>query len=730
VNPNASRRHDPKRGSEPTFAQGAEGVRKRSSPGGPIRNRELSWLSFNERILQEASDSEVPLLERLRFLGIFSSNLDEFFRIRVAALRRLVGLGDQARRVLGADPRSVLREIQTIVLRQHQRFDQIYADLTRALHDAHIHMVSETQLDPAQATFVRAYFRNRVRRHLMPLMLDGLKVMPVLRDQSVYLAVELYPSGGDDGRRHALMEMPTHVEGRFLELPTRGEGRSIILLDDVIRYCLNDIFASLGFERFAAYSVKITRDAELEMDDDLSDSLVKKLARSLKQRREGAPVRFTYDSALPAPFLKLLVKKLEMSPDDAMIPGQRYHNFRDFIRFPDLGGARLRYRALRPITHPAFARGGRFLDVLKSRDVLLHYPYHTFDHFIDLLREASIDPDVISVKLTIYRAAKNSSVINALVNAARNGKVVTVVLELQARFDEEANLDWGQMLQDEGVHVIYGVPGLKVHAKVCQITRIEREGKRRYAVVGTGNFNEDTARQYGDHLLLTADPRVTKDVSKMFKFCESDYTRGNFRHLLVSPFSARPRLRKLIHAEMKLAKEGRGGRIRLKVNNLTDPDLIRDLYRASQAGVQVQLLVRSMFSLVPGRPGVSERIEARSIVDRFLEHSRVFAFGDGSKAQFFISSADLMARNLDARLEVVCPVYDDELRGELETYFDTQWKDTMKARILDEHLQNLRSEGGVRRRSQLELYRWLVRKARPQSPSTRPQPVAPARSAA
>ena len=716
--------------TERTLQNGGERVRKRNSPTGPIRNRELSWLSFNERILQEASDPDVPLLERLKFLGIFSSNLDEFFRIRVAALRRLVGLGDQARKLLGADPRTVLKEIQGIVLRQHQRFDLIYADLTRALHADHIHLVSETQLDPAQAGFVRSYFRNRVRRHLMPLMLDPLKVRPALRDPSTYLAVELYPSEGEIGKRHALLEIPTHIEGRFIELPHRGEGRSIILLDDVIRFCLDDIFSLLGFERFAAYSVKITRDAELDLDDDLSQSLVKKLARSLKQRREGAPVRFTYDSALPAPFLKLLVKKLEISQDDAMIPGQRYHNFRDFIRFPDRGASRLRYRPLRPIPHPAFAQGGRLFDVLRKRDVLLHHPFHTFDHFIDLLREASIDPDVVSVKLTIYRAAKHSSVINALVNAARNGKAVTVVLELQARFDEEANLDWGQTLQDEGVHVIYGVPGLKVHAKVCQITRIEAEGKRRYAVVGTGNFNEDTSSQYSDHLLLTADPRITKDVSKVFKFCESNFSRGHFRHLWVSPFTTRVRLRKLIRNEIRLAREGKGGRIRLKMNNLTDPDLIRDLYRASQAGVSVQLLVRSMFSLIPGRPGLSERIEAKSIVDRFLEHSRVFIFGEGPKAQYFISSADLMARNLDQRLEVVCPLYDDELRGELETYFDLQWKDTVKARLLDADLTNHRSTTGVRRRAQLEVYRWLVRKGRPQTTTPRPQPVAPARSAA
>lgn len=720
-------------GGEPAAVRArsmARSGKKRKAEAGPVRNRELSWLSFNERILQEASDPQVPLLERLRFLGIFSNNLDEFFRIRVAALRRLVSLGSEAKGLLGADPRLVLRQIQDVVLRQQQRFDQIYQQLAGALDVEHIHLVSESGLDAIQAAFVRNYFRNRVRKHLIPLMLDWIKTMPAMRDRSTYLAVELFSSGDRSIVRHALMEMPTHVESRFLRIPDRGPGASIILLDDVIRFCLDDIFAAFGFTHYKAYAVKITRDAELDLDDDVSQSIVKKLAKSLKQRREGAPVRFTYDAGLPESFFKLLVKKLDVSPDDALIPGQRYHNFRDFIRFPDVGSARMRYRPLRPLSHPAFSRGGALLEVMRDQDVLLHYPYHTFDHQIDLLRECSIDPHVVSIKLTIYRAAKHSSVINALINAARNGKSVTVVLELQARFDEEANLDWGQQLQEEGVHVIYGVPGLKVHAKLCQITRLDGKQKRRFAVVGTGNFNEDTARQYGDHALFTSDPRITKEVSKVFKFCESNYSREHFRHLWVSPFSTRSRLRKLIQQEIHRAQEGQAGRLRLKVNNLTDPELIADLYRASQAGVQIQLLVRSMFSLVPGLPGCSERIEARSIVDRFLEHTRIFIFGDGARAQYLISSADLMARNLDGRLEVVCPIYDESLRMELETYFDLQWRDTVKARLLDSQLENLRSDQGPRHRSQLALYRHLRRQSRTDQAGKRSPRVETARPVA
>jgi polyphosphate kinase len=680
----------------------------------PLRNRELSWLSFNARILQEASDPSVPLLERVRFLGIFSNNLDEFYRIRVAGLRRLADLGEEAEKILGGSPDSVLKEIRQVVLRQHKHFDKIFSELTAELAREQIHIIAEDELDSEQADFVRSFFRTRIRRHLIPLMLDQIKTLPALRDQSTYLAVELRTGSNGGGRRHALMEVPTKAEGRFVQLPPRDDGKYIILTDDVIRFCLADIFSAFGFKRYSAWAVKITKDGELDIAEDLSQSMVKKLARSLRQRHQGSPVRFTYDSELPRAFLKLLSKKLKVTAEDTLIPSQRYLNSRDFIQFPDLGPTRMRYRPQRPILHPAFQENGPLLATMAQRDVLLHYPYHSFDHFSDLLRECSIDPHVTAIKVTIYRAARNSSVINALINAARNGKSVTVVLELQARFDEEANLDWGRRLQEEGVYVIYGVPGLKVHAKLCLITRVENQRKVRYAVVGTGNFNEDTARLYGDHALFTSDVRITKEARRVFRFCESNYSLGTFRHLWVSPFNARQKLRKYIRQECRFAAAGEEAYIRIKLNNLTDPDVIKDLYAASKAGVRVELLVRSMFSLIPGLADISEGIEAKSIVDRYLEHSRFFIFGNKGKPAYFISSADCMPRNLDRRVEVVCPIYDKDLQREFETYFDLQWRDTAKTRILDVALTNRRpdADDASSSRSQYAIYRWLRRQAR------------------
>ncbi len=706
---------------------GSKPHRSRRTTGAvPLRNRELSWLSFNARVLQEASNPDVPVLERLRFLGIFSNNLDEFFRIRVASLKRLVALGPEAARLMGTDPRVVLKEIRETVMEQQKRFDLAFGEAQRDLAAQNIHIITEGELDEDQVRFVRAYFRDHVREHLIPIMIDQIKTLPSLRDQSSYLAIRLTPAR-KRGSTYALIEVPTHVESRFLVLPPRGEHRYVILLDDVIRCCLDDVFAGFGFAKYEAYAVKITRDAELDLVDDLSQRMVKKVMKSLGQRRTGTPVRFTYDADLPKAIHDKLVRKLRLGRDDAFLPGQRYHNFRDFMDFPDLGSSRLRYRALKPMLHPAFAdKPGRLLKVMRNRDVLVHYPYHSFDHVTDLLRECSIDPKVTSIRLTIYRAAKQSSVINALINAARNGKAVTAVLELQARFDEAANLDWGKQLQDDGVHVIYGVPGLKVHGKLCLITRMEKRQKMRYAIVGTGNFNEDTARIYTDHALFTADPRITREVRQVFRFCESNYSISTYRHLWVSPFNMRMRLRKLIRAEIKHAAQGRNAFIRIKVNNLVDDAVIRDLYAAGQSGVRVDLIVRSMFSLVPGVPGTSDTIQAISIVDRFLEHSRIFVFGNGGTPLYFISSADLMTRNIDRRVEVVCPIYDESLQQELATYLDLQWRDTTRARILDAELANEYREpnpGEARVHAQVDTYRWLHRPCRASGAAAEERPA-------
>jgi polyphosphate kinase len=670
--------------------------------------KEISWLSFNARILQEAADRRVPLLERIRFLGIYSSNLDEFFRVRVATLRRLTRVPEKKALFFGQDPRKILKSIQETVLSQHEQFDSVYRSILEELARERIFLVNERQLNPDQRAFVAAHFQQKVRPKLIPIMLDQVDKFPDLRDQSLYLAIVLSRRDGAAKEKYALIELPTHGHSRFLILPPSGGARYIMLLDDVIRFGLKDIFSVLQFDRFQAYTVKLTRDAELDLDDDLSRSVIEKVSRSLGRRRGGNPVRFIYDSQLPKPLLRLFVRKMHLGDSDTLIPGARYHNFRDFMQFPDFGLAHLRYSNVPVLPNRHFAARKRLLDTIRTRDVLLHYPYQSFDYVIDFLREASIDPHVSSIKVTIYRAARDSSVINALVNAARNGKTVTVVMELQARFDEQANINWGKRLQEDGVRVIYGVPGLKVHSKLCLVTREEQGKDFHYAIIGTGNFNEDTASVYSDHCLFTADPRLTSETYKVFQFFENNYKTASFKHLVVAPFNMRRKLTKLIQREIQHARQGQDAFICLKLNNLVDPEMIELLYRASQAGVRVRLIVRSMFSIVPGVSGLSENIEAISIVDRFLEHSRIFIFGVGARRRAFISSADLMPRNLDYRVEVTCPIYDRQIQRELEAFLDLQWRDNVKARVLTPNMDNpIHKSAGARVRAQTKVFTLL-----------------------
>lgn len=676
----------------------------------PYRNKELSWLSFNERVLQEAADPEVPLLERVRFLGIFSSNLDEFFRVRVATLRRLLPLGKKAETLIGHNPKEILAEIQEVVVRQHVVFDEIFQDLSSELATRRIFIINERELDEEQGAFVREYFRQEVRPHLFPLMIDQLKKFPRLHDQSSYLAVRAWKHKDSKGARHVLLEIPTDFVSRFLVLPSKDDAKYVILLDDVIRYCLDDVFTMFHYKHFDAYAIKFTRDAELEYADDYNESWVNKVATSVKQRKAGNPVRFVYDARLPADFFKLLVRKMKLSRNDTMMPGARYHNFRDFMKFPDFGAEGILYPKIQQLPHRMITPHKRLMEIMRRRDFLIHCPYQSFDSVIDFLREAAIDPKVTSIRTTIYRAAQDSSVINALINAARNGKAVTAVLEIQARFDEEANIYWGDRLQEEGVRVIFGVPGLKVHSKLCLINRREKDGKVRYAIVGTGNFNEDTARLYADHLLFTADPQITGEIRKVFRFYQNNYQTPSFSQLIVSPFNMRDEIVRLIRQEVKHVQDGKDGLITLKLNNLTDRDIVQELYAASQAGVRIKLIVRSMFSAVPGVPGFSEKIEAISIVDKYLEHSRIFVFGNAGTPLYYISSADLMPRNLDNRVEVTCPILDKRIQKELQTYLDLQWADSTKARRLDEAQLNEPSQFGAEKgtvRSQFDIYDYL-----------------------
>lgn len=697
-----------------------------------FRNKELSWLTFNARVLQEASDPNVPLVERIRFLGIFSNNLDEFFRIRVAGLNRLVKFGREAENLIGHNPKRIIKEIQETVVRQHQQFDQIFHDLSLALARHNIFIINEQELEPDQGAYVREYFHREVRQHLIPLMIDQVKVMPTLRDQSVYLAVVLSKSRDAKQRNHALIEIPGDLTPRLVELPRDGKHRFIILLDDIMRYCLDEIFAGFGYRHFEAYAVKITRDAELDFEDDVTQSLPKRIARSLKQRKQGTPTRFVHDAHLPKEFFGILTSKLKLTRDDTVIAGARYHNFRDFMSFPDFGIKAFRYEKFEVLQHPALRGNGRLFDVIRKRDILLHYPHQSFSSVIDFLREAAIDPDVSSIRLTVYRTARNSSVMNALINAARNGKSVTVVIELQARFDEEHNLYWGNKLQEEGVRVIYGVPGLKVHSKICLVNRREKGRKVRYAIVGTGNFNEQTARVYDDLALFTANPKITEEVRRVFRFYENNYNVTPFRHLVVSPFNMRRRMVRLIQNEIKNAKTGKPAFISLKLNNLVDQEMVSLLYEASQAGVEVKLIVRAMFSLVPGLPDISDRIQAIGIVDRYLEHSRVFIFCNGGRPLYFISSADLMTRNLDHRVEVTCPIFDKSIQAELQAYIDIQWSDNVKARVLNEHPDNLirRTSTDRKVRAQYAVYEHLRNQLEAETEPPAEQPEEPVEVAA
>ena len=669
--------------------------------------KEISWLSFNERVLQEAENNEVPLIERFKFMGIYSNNLDEYFRTRVATLQRLSAFSAKAKNILGYNPKATLKKVQEVVLRQNAKFEKNYSKLLQELASHNIHIINECQLDEVQSAFVKKYFQEEVRTRLMPFLIENDSKLPDLTDDAIYLAIYLY-SKSSQKQRYALMEIPTDILPRLIMLPARGEEKYLIFLDDIIRYGLRDIFFIFEFDEITAYTIKLTKDAEFEIADDISESYIDKLSKSLQQRKKGNPVRFIYDRKIPDSFLKTLMSKLNFESDDVIIPSNRYHNFKDFMKFPDLGKKKFYYDPLPPMQHRDIHHGKSILATLAKKDIMLYFPYHSFVHFIDVLREASIDPLVTSIQITLYRLARNSSVINALLNAVRNGKSVTTVVELQARFDEEANMHWGNKLLDAGVKVIYGVPGLKVHSKLCLITRVKKGLTERYAAVGTGNFNEDTARIYTDHLLLTTNKKITNEVFKAFNFFSINYKKDNYYHLILSPFFLRNKIITLIENEIKFAGEGKKAYIYLKINNLTDTEIINYLYAASQAGVKIKLIVRGMMSLVPGVKKLSENIKGIGIVDRFLEHSRFMIFGNGGNEQIFISSADLMPRNLDHRIEVTCPIFDKTIKTELRKIFDIQWDDNVKARILDEEQQNKFVKPGKKLvRSQIEVYNFI-----------------------
>jgi polyphosphate kinase len=538
-------------------------------------------------------------------------------------------------------------------------------------------------------------------------MIMAKEELPNLKDDTIYFAISLVKKESGK-KRFALLEIPSDVLPRFVVLPESGDDKYVMFLDDVIRFGLRDIFFLFDFDDFTAHTIKLTKDAELDIADDIAESYIDKMEKSLQLRKWGSPTRFIYDRDIPKDLLKILIKKFMFGPNDVTVPANRYHNFKDFMKFPVLGKKKLYYEPLVPVNHRDIQTGKSILSAIGKKDIMLFFPYNPFDQFIDLLREASIDPYVTSISITLYRLARNSSVINVLLNAVRNGKSVTTVVELQARFDEEANILWGNRLSEEGVKVVYGVPGLKVHAKLCLITRIKNDATQRFAAVGTGNFNEDTAKIYTDHLLLTSNKKITNEVFKAFNFFNANYRKDNYYHLILSPFLLRNKISFLIDNEVKFAKAGKKAFIYMKLNNLTDAEVIQQLYEASNAGVNIRLIIRGMMSLVPGIKDQSENIKAISIVDRFLEHTRFMIFHNGGDEEYYISSADLMTRNIEHRVEVTCPVFDKSITSEMKDIFELQLKDNVKARILDSSLSNdFVKKGKQENRSQIEVYDYI-----------------------
>ncbi len=678
--------------------------------------RDISWLSFNGRVLQEANDPSVPLKEKIRFLGIHSNNLDEFFRVRVATLKRMIELGGKkANMHLETNPQAILDQIQTIVLQQQNEFNRIWETILTELAKEKIFLIDEKHLTKEQQDFVKKFFDDEVRSNIIPLLIESLPQLPYLRDKSIYLGVVMRKSDSAYDQKYALIEVPSKAVGRFILLPSKNsDEHRIILLEDVIRFNLPYIFSYFGYDHFDAHVFKVTKDAELDIDNDISTSFVQKIEKGLKNRRKGKPVRFIYDKEMDAGLLEYLIRRLNLSRKDNIIPGSRIHNFRHFMDFPDVFHTRNARRSSFP--HPALLQSMRVTDVILQQDVMLHFPYHSFNAIIDLLREAAMDPQVTSIKITAYRLASNSKIINALINAVRNGKQVEVMLELRARFDEEANLEWKETLEEEGVKVLLGVPNVKIHAKICVIKK--RVGMRtiQYGFVSTGNLNEKTAKVYADHCLLTSNRNVMADINRIFKYLENPRLHAQHlracKTLMVCPVNMRKELIQLIDKEIRNAKAGKPAGIILKLNALSDVAMIQKLYDAANAGVDIQMVIRGIFCAKIDSKKLKKHMSAISIVDEYLEHARVLIFHNNGKEKYYISSADWMIRNLDHRVEAAVPINDPVIQQELKDIINIQLRDNVKARLLDEELANkyVPSAGKKKVRSQIETYLYLHQK--------------------
>ena len=678
--------------------------------------RDLSWLAFNARVLQEARDPRNHIHDRLRFIGIFSNNLDEFFRVRVAALNKMVVLGKSAKMHLEANPEKILKKIQQTVMAQQTEFDHTFAELIEELERNNIYIKNEKQLSREQKHFVSGLFEAKIRSEIIPLMIETIPQMPMLKDKSIYLACVLGNKQESMVQRYALIEIPTRMLPRFVIMPSEEGRTEIILLEDIIRYNLPGLFAPFGFDRFMGFIIKVTRDAELELDNEFNTNIIEVLAEGLKNRKKGRATRFVFDRSIDPALLEYLTRRLSLTKKDNLIPGGRIHNFKDFIDFPQGIFKDIKPRH-QPFIHPLLKQPCRIMDVLEKRDVMLHLPYHSFDSIIDLLREAAIDPYVQSIRITCYRLAKNSKIINALINAVRNGKSVTVVIELRARFDEEANMKWKAYLEEEGVKVVLGLANQKVHAKICVIKKKEFNRTKQYGFISTGNLNENTARYYGDHCLLTTNRAILADINRVFDFLEDQTGRKNLlkdcKTLPVAPDGMRHFFETQISNLTTLARKKKTVSAVIKLNSLVDNILIQKLYAAAAAGVDIKMVIRGICCAYTQQKSFKGHLGAISIIDEYLEHARVFVFNEGKKRKVFISSADWMVRNLDHRVEVATPIYDTDIQQELIDILNIQLSENVKGRVLDNDQTNayvVRSENEAEIRSQVAIYNYLSNK--------------------
>jgi polyphosphate kinase len=677
----------------------------------PFLNREVSWLYFNERVLQEAADETVPLIERIKFLSIFSSNLDEFYRVRVATMTRLSNLNEKAKELLGFNPRKVLNEIKNIVVKQERKFEEIFQDtLINGLAKNRIFILNDTQLNVSRGNFVRDHFQDKILSHLVPIVVDLDKPFPELKDRYLYFFVRMIRKGTKIVEKYALVEIPNTLP-RFLVLPETNDLKFIILAEDIIKYCLNDIFYIFTYHEIEAYSIQITRDAELDIDKRVSDKFIDELKASLDKRQKGKLIRLLYDTAMPFDMLSVLVSKMKLDAE-GLIPGNRYHKFGDFIKFPNVGPKSLEYASVLPLKVNGLHPTESIINKLAERDYLINLPYQSYDYIILFLREAAIDPKVTEIHITLYRLAEDSRVVNALINAVKNGKKVHCLVELKARFDEQANIYWSSRLEEAGVNVNYGLTDYKVHSKICLVKRMEKGRAVYYANLATGNYNEKTARIYCDHSIFTSKKEITKDLIKLFAALNNKTVAKGFKHLIVSPFETRSKHYELIDREIKIAESGKPAYLIFKVNSLADEGMVEKLYEASNAGVKIKMIVRGICCLIPGVKGFSENITIVSIVDKFLEHARVFIYGNQGKEEMYLSSADLMTRNFEHRVEVGFPVLDKDVKKEIRDIIEFQLQDNVKSRDINKLNNNKyhRNRSALKVRSQFQTYNYLKNK--------------------